>query len=113
MNPWYWHYWLSVLLCAALVPVLRSQHIPLKFDWITLFVAYWFLLTAQAIFLATLLYLIGFPRRQTLGPVITRYRQSPIRIALVLLYFALLLWATGATKADRKSTRLNSSHVRN
>lgn len=99
MNPRYWHYWLSLLLCAALVPVLRSQHIPLKFDWITLAVAYWFLLTVQAIFLATLLYLIGFPRRQTLGPVITRYRQSPIRIALVLLYFALLLWATGATKA--------------
>jgi len=99
MNARYWHYWLSLLLCAALVPVLRSQHLPLKFDWITLFVAYWFFLTAQAIFLATLLYLIGFPSQQTWKPLVARYRQTPVRIAFLLLYFAILAWATGATKA--------------
>ena len=99
MHPRYWHYWVSLLLCAALVPVLHSQHLPLKFDWTTLFVAYWFVLTAQAMFLATLLYLIGYPPRQTWEPLIARYRQTPIRIAFVLVYFAILAWAIGVTKA--------------
>lgn len=99
MHPRYWHYWVSLLLCAALVPVLRSQHLPLKFDWTTLFVAYWFVLTVQAIFLATLLYLIGLPRRQTWEPLIARYRQTPVRLAFTLLYFAILAWAIGVTKA--------------
>jgi hypothetical protein len=99
MHPRYWHYWVSLLLCAALVPVLRSQHLPLKFDWTTLFVAYWFVLTVQAIFLAMLLYLIGFPRQQTWEPVVARYRQTPVRIAFVILYFGILIWAIGVTKA--------------
>jgi hypothetical protein len=99
MHPRYWHYWLSLLLCAALVPVLRSQHLPLKFDWTTLFVAYWLFLTAQAIFLAALLYLIGFPSRQAWEPLVARYRQTPVRIAFTLLYFAILAWAIGVTRA--------------
>ena len=40
MSLRYWHYWISLLLLAAMVPVLRSQHLPLKFDWVTFGVAY-------------------------------------------------------------------------
>src|SRR5579863_2101870 len=49
------HYWIGLLLGVALIPVLRSQHLPLKFDWITLGVAYWLMLAAQSIFLAAIL----------------------------------------------------------
>ncbi len=55
MRPPYWHYWIGLLLCLALVPVLRSQGLPLEFDWITLGIAFWFLLTAESIFVAILL----------------------------------------------------------
>ncbi len=99
MRPRYWHYWVSLLLCAALVPVLRSQHLPLKFDWIPLGVAYWGLLAAQAIFVAVLLCLIGLPRHQVWEPFLARYRQNPFRIVALIFYFAILAWATNGVKA--------------
>ena len=99
MTPRYWHYWVSFFLCAALVPVLRSQHLPLKFDWITLSVAYWFLFAAQAIFVAVLLCLIGLPRQQVWAPFFARYRHNPLRLVALLFYFSILAWATTSVKA--------------
>lgn len=98
MKPRNVHYWLSGLMCAALVPVLRSQHLPLKFDWITLGVAYWFFLAAQSIFVAALLCLIGMPA-QVLRPFVRRYRENPFRIVALLFYFGILAWATTGVKA--------------
>ena len=99
MRPRYWHYWISLLLCVALVPVLRSQHLPLKFDWITLGVAYWFVLAAQAILLATILALIGLPRREVWDPFLAHYRENPLRIVAALVYFVILAWVTTGAKA--------------
>jgi len=95
----YWHYWTSLLMGLALVPVLRSQHLPLRFDWVTLGIAYWFVLAAQSIFVAVLLCLIGLRREQILGPLVTRYGQNRLRIVALLIYFALLVWATTWMKA--------------
>jgi hypothetical protein len=94
-----WHYWISLLLATALAPALRSQHLPLKFDWMTLGIAYWIVLAAESIFVATLLCLIGLPRETTWQPLLARYRQTPVRIVLVIIYFALLFWGTTAFKA--------------
>jgi hypothetical protein len=94
-----WHYWISLLLCAALVPVLRSRHLPLNFDWVTLGVAFWLLLAAQSIFVAAILALIGLPREQVWSPFIIRYRDRPARIVIVFFYFASLVWATSWMKA--------------
>ena len=99
MQPCYWHYWISLLLLLALVPVLRSQHLPFSFDWITLGVAYWFLLAAQAIFVATVLGLIGMPRQQVWDPFLARYRGKARRVIPPLVYFAILAWATTGVKA--------------
>jgi hypothetical protein len=99
MKPRYWHYWISLLLCLALVPVLRSQHLPLKFDWITLAVAYWFVLAAQSIFAVVLLSLIGLPRQQILEPFLARYRENPLRIIPLVLFIAILVWLTSGLRA--------------
>jgi hypothetical protein len=99
MKPRYWHYWISLLMCLAVVPVLRSQHLPLKFDWITLGIAFWFLLAAQAIFVAAVLCVIGRPREQVLGPFLARYRQDPLRIIALLVFLAILVWVTTWAKA--------------
>ena len=99
LRPCYWHYWISLLLAATLVPALRSQHLPLKFDWIILSVAYWIVLAAQSIFVATLLCLIGMPRKQVLEPFFARYRENPFRILPLLFFFALLAWTTTWMKA--------------
>ena len=94
MKPRYWHYWIGLVLLLAVVPILRSQHLPVKFDWITLGIAYWFVLAAQSIFVAAVLCMIGLPREQALGPLLARYRENPLRILPVLLYFGVLVWIT-------------------
>lgn len=93
-NPRYWHYWVSLLLCVMMVPLLRSQQLPLKFDWITLSIAYWFVLAAQSIFAAVVLSLIGLPHERVLKPALARYRENPLRIVLLLLFLTGLVWLT-------------------
>jgi hypothetical protein len=93
------HYWISLLMSLALVPVLLSQHLPLRFDWITLGVAYWFVLAAQSIFAAVLLCLIGLPAKQFVGPFVARCREKPLRVIVLLFFFAMLVWATTWVKA--------------
>jgi hypothetical protein len=98
MKPRYWHYWISLLLGLALIPALRSQHLPLKFDWLTLGIAYWLVLAAQSIFVAVVLCVIGLPRDQTVGPFFALYRANPLRIVPLLLFFAILVWTTSWMK---------------
>ena len=99
MQPRYWHYWISLLMAIALVPVLRGQHLPLKFDWVTLSVAYWLVLAAESIFLAALLCLIGLPHDQVWDPWVARYRENPLRIVPLLAFFAFLAWTTTGLRA--------------
>jgi PAP2 superfamily protein len=99
MNPRYWHYWIGLLLALALVPVLRFENLPVKFDWITLGVAYWILLAAQSIFAAVFLGLIGLPGEQILKPFLARYRENPLRIIPLLLFFVILVGSSGWMRA--------------
>jgi hypothetical protein len=98
MKPRYWHYWIGLLLGVALVPILRRLHLPVSFDWIPLSVAYWFILAAQSIFVASILCLIGLSW-DALGSFIEHYRRNPLRIVFVLLYFVILGWAFTWVKA--------------
>jgi len=98
-KPRYWHSWVGLLLSLALIPILRSEHLPLKFDWITLGVAYWFILSAQSIFAAVLFCLIGMPRREVLEPLLGRYRKDPLRLVPLLLFSAVVLWITNWLRA--------------
>jgi hypothetical protein len=97
MQPRYWHYWIGLLLSMALIPALRSQNLPLKFDWLRLSVAYWLVLSAQSIFLAVILGMIGLPG--TWQPFIARYRKGPLRILILLIYFGILIWVAGWVRA--------------
>jgi len=99
IRPCYWHYWIGLLLCLALVPVRRSQGLPLEFDWITLGIAFWFLLTAESIFVAVLLSLIGLPKEQVARPFLARCRQNPLRSVALIFFFAILGWLTTWPKA--------------
>ncbi len=99
MKPRHWHYWVGLILSAALFPLLRRLHLPLTFDLKTLGMAYWLVLGAQSIFVATALCLIGPPSHQVLFPLLETYRRQPLRIVLLLLYFAIVGWALGAAKA--------------
>jgi PAP2 superfamily len=98
IKPRHWHYWISLLLGIAVVPILKRLHLPVSFDWKTFGIAY-LILGAQSVFVAVLLYLIGVPWQSSLEPFIQRYRREPARIVLVLLYLAALGWTLTWVKA--------------
>jgi hypothetical protein len=85
------HYWATGFLLLALIPLLRRFNLPLSFDWAGLAFTYWVLLAIKSIFVATLLYLIGFP--QAVAPALERFRREKVRILLVLAYCVVLGWA--------------------
>jgi|ERR1700722_2801039 len=99
LQPRNWHYWISLVLLAAVVPVLRSQHLPVRFDWVTLGVGYWVVLAAQSVFAAALLALLGLPREWALQPFLARYREKPLLLVLWVIFFGILAWATSGAKA--------------
>ena len=99
MRAYYWHYWIGLLISLALVPVLHRLGLPVRFDWVSLSIAYWFLLGAQSIFVAAVLCSIGLPKQTAWAPPLRRYRDEPLRILLTLVYFCLLGWAFTWTKA--------------
>lgn len=86
------HYWASALLALALVPLLRKLNLPVSFNWANLASAYWLVLAAQSIFVATLLYLIGAAPATGLSTFLQRIRQDKMRIAFVLTFFLILFW---------------------
>jgi PAP2 superfamily len=87
------HYWITALLALAAIPCLKKLNLPLNFDWARLASAYWIFLTAQSIFVATLLYVIGFRGEETFGPAVQRLRQERVRILFIVVFFAALAWA--------------------
>ncbi len=92
------HYWVSALLGVALVPLLKRLNLPVDFDWPKLGSAYWLVLAAQSIFVATLLSLFAFTPELPVHPV-RRLRQEVPRLLLVLVYFLVLCWTLTWVKA--------------
>ena len=89
------HYWATGLLVVGLIPLLKRFNLPLRFDWAGLVFTYWVLLTEKSIFVATLLYLVGFSPAEAVAPLLQRMRREKARILMVLAYFLLLGWALG------------------
>jgi hypothetical protein len=92
------HYWVSALLGVALIPLLRQLNLPVEFDWLKLGSAYWLVLTAQSIFVATLLSLFVFAPELPISPL-QLFRREAARVPLVLIYFLVLWWALAWVKA--------------
>jgi len=93
------HYWASGLLLVTLIPLLKRFNLPTRFDWAGLAFTYWVVLTAKSIFVATILYLIGFSQEETVGPALERIRRGKVRILLVVAFFVILGWTSGWLKA--------------
>lgn len=93
------HYWASALLALAAIPLLRKLNLPINFDWVHLSSAYWLVLAAQSIFVATLLYLIEFAPATSVAPLLQRFRREKLRIALALTFFLILFWSFTWLKA--------------
>jgi hypothetical protein len=81
----------TAILSLLLSPLLACLHLPLKFDWGFLLGAYWGGFTVRAIFFASLLWVVELPFRQSVQPVLWRYRKDKRRL-LILLPLLLLLY---------------------
>lgn len=92
------HYWVSALLGIALIPLLRQFNLPVEFDWLKLGSAYWLVLTAQSIFVATLLSLFVCVPKLPFSPL-HLLRREAARVLLVTVYFLILWWALTWVKA--------------
>jgi hypothetical protein len=87
------HLWVGAVFTLALLPLLRHLHLPVTFDYVGLGTAYWLVLAAQSMFVASLLYLIAFPSKDTLRPMLQRFRDQKLRVIFVLIFFVALAWA--------------------
>jgi PAP2 superfamily len=85
------HYAAGIAMAIALVPALMHLNIPVRFDWVRLLSAYWLVLAAQSIFLASLLQLLCFPSKETRS-FLQRLRQDRARIVFILAFFTILAW---------------------
>jgi PAP2 superfamily protein len=92
------HYWASALLTFALIPCLKRFNLPVNFNWVGLGSAYWLVLSAQSIFVATILCVIGLPPEQIIVPLIRRLQREKLRIVFLLTYLSVLAWAFTWTK---------------
>jgi hypothetical protein len=83
------HVLVTVLLTLAVVPLLRANHIPVRFAWANLTKIYWVTFAFQGAVAAILLYIIGFSARETFGPIVARLVADKRRI-LLLIPFLLI-----------------------
>ena len=82
-------------MLLALLPALRAAGLPLTFDWPHFFKTFWLGLTIQSAFFACLLYVAGFPLRETIAPVWERYRRQKARLLILAALWAQLYYLFG------------------
>ena len=89
------HYWATLLLLMALVPILRAVGLPVRFTWTDYFVSYWLALTTQSAFAACVLYVVGFPYAETLAPVFRRIGKQKTRLLFLFPLATFMIWLNG------------------
>jgi hypothetical protein len=92
------HVGITVLLAVLLGPAMHALHLPVRFDWGLLLQTFWVAFSVQSIFAAILLYVLGFPLRETLKPMWARYWSDKRRLVLLFpfllfLYLLCAVWA--------------------
>lgn len=89
------HWFVTGLLALALIPLYSLEHLTLVIDWSSFLGIYWIGTTAQSIFCAVILFVIGFPLEKTLAPVWRRYWQEKPRISFAVLFAIFMIWLFG------------------
>jgi hypothetical protein len=90
------HYWVTLLMAIALIPILRAVGLPLKFTWADYFESYWLALVVQSAFAACVLYVAAFPYAETVAPTIRRIGRQKARLLFLIPLFFFLVWLDGA-----------------
>src|SRR5215469_13975274 len=75
-RPISFHYWMTLIMVAALAPALRMAGLPFRFTWVELFRDYWGFLVSESIIGGILLYVAGVPIANSLSPLCRRYSRQ-------------------------------------
>jgi len=67
------HWYASLVFLISLFPLFYLARLPFRIDLGDMASAYWLGATVRAVFCATLLYVLAFPWRDTIRPVIDRF----------------------------------------
>jgi hypothetical protein len=89
------HLAVTILLALGLAPALLAAKLPLRFDWPHFLQTFWLGLTIQSAVFASLLYVIGFPLRETIQPLWQRYWNQKPRFLILFLLFVQFYWLFG------------------
>lgn len=81
----------TLVLTLAVLPLLRVNHLPIRFAWADFFQIYWVTFAFQGTVAAILLYVVGFSPKETVGPIVGRLQADQRRI-LLLAPFLLILY---------------------
>ena len=73
----------------------RAAKLPLNINWNFFIASYWGGLAVRALFLATLLYVIGFPAAETVVPVWKRYCSEKARYLVFAVFAAWMILQFG------------------
>jgi PAP2 superfamily len=89
------HWGVTAILIAGLVPALSLAKLPYRINWLGFLSLYWVGLMIRSILVATLLYVIGFPLRETLAPFWGHYWRQKPRFFVLALFAGAMLWEFG------------------
>jgi len=92
------HYWATIFLALALLPLFKSLYLPLRFDWMALISVYWFVLAAQSVFVAILFFLFAHDAGAILSSFVERMRVQKLRVCMWLLFFVSLWYVSSLMK---------------
>ena len=89
------HYWATLLMAVMLVPVMRAAGLPLRIAWAEFFRDYWVFLVLESTIGGVILYLIGAPLADSVGPLFRRYSRQKVRFLFLLPMVAILILIMG------------------
>jgi hypothetical protein len=89
------HWFVTALLAAALIPAFHLAKLPVRIDWFYLLHLYCIRQGPRAMIVASLLYVIAFPLRDTLVPLWRRYWVQKPRFIVLALFAGAIFWEFG------------------
>jgi hypothetical protein len=89
------HYGVTAVLAISLLPALKAAGLPTKIDWPRFLLGYWVGLGVASLFWACLLCVVGFPTKDTILPIWSRYKQEKGRFLILIPLLAYVYWLHG------------------
>jgi hypothetical protein len=91
----YFHWAATALLLVLFIPAFHRAGLPFNINWSRFFGTYWGGLMVRSVCAAAVLYVLGFPLRETLIPLWENYRRQRGRFVVLAVFAAYVLWWFG------------------